>query len=310
MSSTVGSPEQVAGTVEHLGVENVSRYPVNLAVHVGAGLSSVVGASVLAMAMETPEFAWPTSPMMINSFVSHEWSRATIPSATGWTPDQLRSMVVVVNAQYPSRSNCDWRDVLNSDFVSLSDFVGVSDSWEYFGPDSYVSSVGQRAFGVEPRSALSDLGEWTSLPTSRLGELLGVARRSIYNWTNGRPVRPEIQTRLGRVHDVLRPVAAQYEPDVIRQWLGEGRPTNFDLIAEQQWSIITRRTRELLEKQKVRRVDETEAPDPAVEMFADPVRAAVFAQFSARPQGEQARRADWVPREITGLASYEDEDDE
>jgi len=269
--------------------------------------SSVLGLpepSAVGMTMTSHVATWPAYPLLGGYCWGELWGSSSIPSATGWTADQLRSVVVVTSDSFLTALHHGSKNVFGNDFVGLADFS------TYLLADSVTFDPGRQDFGVDPARALSDLADWTSLSTARLGRLLGVARRSIYNWTSGKPVRPEIQTRLSRVHDSLQPIATLYEPDAVRRWLDEGRPTNFELIREQQWSTVEHRTQVLLQHQKVRSVDDTaDVQSDDTSSFSDAIRAAVFNQFSMKKDRDQVRRAEWVPRELTGAASYEDEDD-
>jgi len=246
------------------------------------------------------DLAFPSSVSPLG--VDYDWCKTTlasVPSMTGWTSGQLGAGIIIVGVGAVSPLACSGL------------LTGASIDWQ--GVSLYASLNAISAFPlattrVEPHEALVDLAEWTSLPTARLGDLLGVARRSLYNWMAGKPVRPEIQARLARVRDAFEPLGEQIEPNGVRAWLDEGTPTNFELIAQQQWTTFERRAQALLERQRVRRIDETaDTSGGEVEAFDDSVRAAVFEQFSRSSAG-QTRRPDWAPRELTGLA-VQDEDD-
>lgn len=100
--------------------------------------------------------------------------------------------------------------------ISLSLLVGTNDSlsvrsdatrvlvlgdWTNAGPSS------ASADGPMAATAVQELRRLTNLPLTTLARMLGVERRSLYFWMEGRPIAPDNQARL----DDLRSMAVRLD---------------------------------------------------------------------------------------------------
>ena len=159
-------------------------------------------------------------------------------------------------------------------------------------------------------SALDDLAQWTDLPTERLGYLVRASRRSIYNWRRGSNVPAETAARILRVHELLQPLATRRPPAIIRGWLADGEPSAVELAHEQNWVDFGRLIEEEIKAKVARPPLPPGRDDEGLEplAFSQATRREILSRF--RSSSTLApRRADWQPREVTGLGDEETDDD-
>jgi hypothetical protein len=157
-------------------------------------------------------------------------------------------------------------------------------------------------------AVLRVLVDWTRLTAEQLAEVLGASRRTMYNWLSGRPIRDEAQARILRFHDAVSSVAASRDAALVRDWLLRGDPPPALLAAEERWVEFETRVRE--ETAPLLPVDADD--ERAIEARGDApdvLRAALLA-FSTASEQAGVRRADWRPREVTGISSDDEEDPE
>jgi hypothetical protein len=100
--------------------------------------------------------------------------------------------------------------------IRLSTLVGTNDSMSVRGDSTRVLMLGDwtnagpssvDAAGPMAAAAVQDLRRRTNLPLATLARMLGVERRSVYFWIEGRPIAPENQARL----DDLRSLAVRLD---------------------------------------------------------------------------------------------------
>ena len=227
-----------------------------------------------------------------------------LPSAagnTGWTSEQCRTLVV-----YWPRWECSSLLGQPGDLPVLLAYDPLSGS-----RDAELHSVHsvQAVRSKPPQVLLTELGNWTDLPISRMGELLGVARRSLYNWMEGRPASNDLQRRLDRVHAIIEQVIGAH--GTASAWLDTGHPTNFELLSQQQWALVEQR---LKGSQPVPAIPLDDTAEPTVEDEPEvlaAVRNAVLAAFVAPlPRADTAQASEWVPRELTGAIPFDEDTDE
>lgn len=222
---------------------------------------------------------------------------------TGWSPDQYRTVVLF----YPVGHNGLWEHDADQPMLLNYD-LAVS---AVAPTDVYVPRAVQEPEAPRPQMVIAEISRWTGLSTSRLGELLGVARRSLYNWLEGRPISRDMQQRVEQVHSALAQVREERGPDSARAWLDEGDPSNFELLRGQRWAVIEERLGELRPTRAVR-VDEKmplleeDEHELATQRAS---RDALLALFVASQPTESKPRPVWVPREVIGATPF-DEDDE
>lgn len=165
------------------------------------------------------------------------------------------------------------------------------------------------AVGRDVHSELRLLIEWTRLPVERLGELVGASRRTIYNWLGDRPIREEAQSRIFRLHDGIAAIAESRDPVLVRDWLLRGDPSPATLAAGERWDEFEARVREeMAPLHPIEQFPEEEDREPRAES-SEVLRAALVA-FSTTADRAAARRHDWMPPEITGIAREDEEDAE
>lgn len=165
------------------------------------------------------------------------------------------------------------------------------------------------AVGRDVHSELRLLIERTRLSVERLGELVGASRRTIYNWLAGRPIREEAQSRILRLHDGIAAIANSRDPVLVRDWLLRGDPSPATLAAGERWDEFEARVRqEMAPLRPIEQIPEEQDRKPRAES-SEVLRAALVA-FSTASDRAAARRPDWMPREITGIAREDEEDAE
>jgi hypothetical protein len=222
---------------------------------------------------------------------------------TGWSIDDYKTLVLF----YPLTHMVGRVGPVSIPLLLNYDLIGTSpqnEAWLARGtaPPPPPSS---------PQAALSDISGWTGLTISRVGALLGVARRSLYNWIEGRPISTDMQHRVQSVHSVVARVAAQYDPPATRAWLEAGEPSNFELLRDQQWALISKRLPQT-GLPRATRVDESlptdEGTDPSLPADA---RSALLALFASAGRSSPDQPGDsWVPQELTGAIPFEEDDED
>ena len=89
--------------------------------------------------------------------------------------------------------------------IGLSTLVGTNDRLYLRGDAGRVFVVGDwtnagaspgSVLGPSPAQAVQDLRRLTQLPLATIAGMLGVERRSLYFWLEGRPIAPDNQTKL------------------------------------------------------------------------------------------------------------------
>jgi hypothetical protein len=160
-----------------------------------------------------------------------------------------------------------------------------------------------------PHAELRTLAESTRLPVEQLGEALGASRRTVYNWLAGRPIGDESRARIFRLRDALDPVARTRDPVLVRDWLTQGDPSPTRLAADERWDELDARVRK--ETAPLRSIDEPLQQEQGEARAERPeVLTAALLAFSTAPERLVSQRPEWKPRELTGIASDDEEDPE
>jgi hypothetical protein len=161
--------------------------------------------------------------------------------------------------------------------------------------------------GAAGHEALSELMSLVPLPADRLAPVLGASRRSLYNWSKGREPSAIYQSRIQRLRDVLKPLAAEWHPVRIAQWFEDGPDSPAELARRQRWDILSTLVSNAA---RARSMVETtvEADSKNAEAYPPDVQAAALAAF-ASPRELPVRRPSWRPKETTGASMDSDEDE-
>jgi hypothetical protein len=173
-------------------------------------------------------------------------------------------------------------------------------------PASIPSDAELEKAARDPHAELRMLAESTRLPVEQLGEALGASRRTIYNWLAGRPIGDEARARIFRLRDALDLVVRTRDPALVRDWLAQGHPTPAKLAADERWEELDARVRQ--ETEPLRSVDEPLDQERGEPLGDTPgVLAAALLAFSTPQERPGSQRVQWKPRELTGIASEDEE---
>ena len=159
----------------------------------------------------------------------------------------------------------------------------------------------QKPARLTERHALEDLARWTGLSTEELGSVLGVSRRTIYNWLRGRPVRPQLRARILHAHAVLRPLADAWDGSQVGRWLGAGKPSAASLISQERWDEVGALVREQLRPLRPLEEWEIDADETlGARPYNPEAHRAALQAFCTPPPTPMRRRPKWRPSELTG----------
>jgi hypothetical protein len=114
---------------------------------------------------------------------------------------------------------------------AISHVVWVSGYIGKGAADPSYSLVGAQGYAAKPPATtlINQLRAATSLPVSRLADLLMVSRRTLYNWLSGAVVSPDRYERVTELHHRLIPLARYWQPSRVHHWLEYGSPSPLDL---------------------------------------------------------------------------------
>ena len=107
----------------------------------------------------------------------------------------------------------------------------ITNSWTNSGP-----SIQRQLPRFDASAAIEELRKLTSLPLTTLAALLGVERRSVYFWIEGRPISQDNQSRLETLQALARRLdrgePSQTADAVLTAWqLPEKSPTAPDKLS-------------------------------------------------------------------------------
>ncbi len=224
-----------------------------------------------------------------------------LASNTGWAADQLRTLVLL-QPSHGAHGAVRWNDAsLQLDY----------DLMTRCAPSTLPEAAKVSAANDTPsaHAYLAEIATWTGLSTSRLAVLLGVSRRSLYNWLNGSPISSDMQRHLARARELIAQVTEHHDPERTRDWLAANEPSNFDLIRAQNWEALQERLAEV-GPPRARRVDDGVLVEPSdVDAFPPAVRTAVLKLFASAPRvAHETGDEPWTPRELTGAIPFDEED--
>jgi hypothetical protein len=174
-------------------------------------------------------------------------------------------------------------------------------------PDATSNRVVYRgAVGEEPGpgAAVEDMAKLTGLSTDRLAYALGASRRSLFNWRQGKQVRPDAEARIKKAFRLVRSVA-EGSPGGVKTWLETGDPPAIELMHRGMWDQLESRVAEKLAPR--RPLPAQPVTDGPPETFGTETHRLTMQAFTA-PRHVTPRQG-WEPRELTGLGD-EEEDDE
>ena len=156
-------------------------------------------------------------------------------------------------------------------------------------------------------ATLSELMDIVPLPADRLAPILGVSRRSLYNWSRGREPSAVHEARIQRLRDVLQPLASEWHPSRIAQWFQEDVQAPAVLAERERWDALAAVVRQAKLVRSIGTEPTVDSSADQATSYAASVRKAAFAALAATPE-LPARRPDWEPREWTGVSVEPDED--
>ncbi|MDQ3691529.1 MAG: hypothetical protein M3406_16160 [Chloroflexota bacterium] len=161
-----------------------------------------------------------------------------------------------------------------------------------------VQPVVERDIGP-PNAAipLQLLRTWTALPMADLASLLGVSRRTLYEWQRGSEARDENRVRLDRLIDLVGPLAEVIGSGATRTFLrdqlqsGEREGVDVDRLADEAAQLRRSAERPVLRPRTVTRVHVE--PDAALSGY----EMRVFLEGRAAPR-EPIAASRWQPHEL------------
>ncbi len=155
---------------------------------------------------------------------------------------------------------------------------------------------------------LEDLAARTALSNEQLGFILGASRRSIYNWRQGEPIGEDTEDRIFRVHAKILPISLRRTPAMSKIWLEAGDPSPLELLHEERWDEFDRHLASEMEPNSARIVQEVGLRQRRPEVYGHETRQLMLQAFVAGTR-LAPRRAQWRPRELTGLDEFEQDDE-
>lgn len=158
---------------------------------------------------------------------------------------------------------------------------------------------------------LTRLGGRLQLSRDELAELLGVSRRTVFNWLSGSvSPNPEARQRIQRILELLSEASSWTSSD-LQWWLMDGDPSPFHLLAAQRWNEFSDRVVRASERPPARRSTQVrrlspQSPrsneGPTEEFESSPTNAsALFGELLRlqRPPGASlGSSSTWVDPEI------------
>jgi hypothetical protein len=153
---------------------------------------------------------------------------------------------------------------------------------------------------------LSEVVEKSQLSLDSVAPLVGVARRTVYNWASGSTTKARVSVveRLGHLHTAISRIAESRDPWFVRGWVTDHEAAITRYLSDRQWG----RLGNLIDEANAPARQVSAASNIVEEVKSEEIQGVTHQAFLASPPAVADRRSAWHPKEVTGLGDHEDVD--